>query len=68
MLFRSRIDPLMDRKTGVLRVNAVHAEPDAPASAGPAIARSIRELGKWLGAEEIAYSRRMPAMWREFLR
>lgn len=63
-----RIDPLMDRKGGVLRVNAVHAEPDAPASAGPAIARSIRELGGWLGAAEIAYSRRMPAMWREFLR
>jgi uncharacterized protein len=63
-----RIDPLMDRRTGVLHLNAVHAEPDAPASAGPAIARSIGELGKWLGAEEIAYSRRMPAMWREFLR
>jgi uncharacterized protein YcaQ len=63
-----RIDPLMDRKSGVLHLNAVHAELDAPASAGPAIARSIQELGGWLGAAEIAYSRRKPAMWREFLR
>ena len=26
-----RIDPAMDRKRGVLTINAVHAEPDAPA-------------------------------------
>ena len=62
-----RIDPLMDRKTGVLNVNAVHAEPDAPASAGPAIARSIRELGKWLGASEIAYAS-VPRIWRSATR
>jgi uncharacterized protein YcaQ len=49
-----RVDPLFDRKTGVLRVNAVYAEPDAPADAGEAVARAIRELAKWLGAAEIS--------------
>ena len=48
--------------------NGVFAEPGAPASAGPAIARATRSLAKWLGAEEIAYSRRVPSIWRDSLR
>ncbi len=59
-----RIEPVFDRKTGVLRVNGVFAEPGAPASAGPGIAGAVRRLAKWLGAHEIVYSRRVPAMWR----
>jgi len=63
-----RVDPTMDRKAKVFRVNAVYAEEAAPESAGPAIARTIERLGKWLGADEIAYSRKMPPFWRDSLR
>jgi uncharacterized protein len=63
-----RIEPVMDRKAGVLRVNGVFAESGAPASAGRGIATAVRRLGRWLGADEIVYSRRMPALWRPALR
>ena len=62
-----RVDPTMDRKAGVFRVNAVYAEEAAPESAGPAIARAIERLGKWLGAGEIAYSRKVPSIWGDSL-
>jgi len=62
-----RIEPSFDRKTGVLRVLGVWAEPGAPASAGAGIAAATRRLAKWLGASEIAYPRRVPAAWREAL-
>ncbi|HSP74377.1 MAG TPA: crosslink repair DNA glycosylase YcaQ family protein [Gaiellaceae bacterium] len=46
-----RIDPLFDRREGVLRVNAVHWEPDAePVDLVPA----LRGLAEWLGAREVA--------------
>ena len=32
---------------------AVYAEPDAPASAWPAIRKQIDELAAWLGAEDV---------------
>jgi uncharacterized protein len=63
-----RIEPLFERKAGVLRVNGVFAEPGAPGGAGPDIARAVKRLAKWLGATEIAYSGRVPALWRESLR
>lgn len=37
-----RIDPTFDRTEGVLRIHAVYSEEDAPASAGPSVARAIR--------------------------
>ena len=46
-----RVDPLLDRKAGVLRVHAVHAERDAPEEAGPAVVEAIGELAHWLGAD-----------------
>jgi uncharacterized protein len=49
-----RIDPLFDRKTGVLTVNAVHWEPGAPADAGPALRAAVDDLAQWLGATEVA--------------
>jgi uncharacterized protein YcaQ len=52
-----RIDPVMDRKAGVLQVNAVYAEPDAPRDAWPAVQTAISELASWLGAESIALPR-----------
>ena len=52
-----RIDPLFDRKTGVLHVNAVHWEPGAPKDAKPALKAAVRDLAAWLGTREIAYAR-----------
>ena len=63
-----RIEPLHDRKAGVLRVNGVFAEPGAPKSAGVGIARALRRLAKWLGAEEIVYAGRVPPAWGDSLR
>ena len=63
-----RIEPVFDRKTKVLRVEGVFAEPEAPESAGQGIATAIRRLGKWLGADTIVYSRRVPSIWRDRLR
>jgi uncharacterized protein YcaQ len=63
-----RIEPAFDRKTGVLRVLGVFAEPGAPASAGAGIARTTRSLAKWLGAKEVSYSRRVPTIWGDSLR
>ena len=63
-----RIDPRLDKATRVLHVNAVHAEEGAPASAGPAVSGAIRELGEWLGAADIRFTRKVPAMWRTALR
>jgi uncharacterized protein YcaQ len=59
-----RIEPVFDRKTKVLRVEGVFAERGASPSAGRGIAQAVRRLGKWLGAEKIAYSRRVPRIWR----
>ena len=53
-----RIDPLFDRKTGVLTVNAVHWEPDAPPSAKSALKEAVRELAEWLGATDVSYAER----------
>jgi uncharacterized protein len=63
-----RIEPVFDRKAKSLRVEGVFAESGAPASAGTGIAQAVRRLGKWLDAEEIAYSRRVPRIWRASLR
>jgi uncharacterized protein YcaQ len=63
-----RIEPVYDRKTGVLDVKGVFAEPGAPAGAAPGIARTVRGLAKWLGATEVSYSRRVPSIWGDSLR
>jgi uncharacterized protein len=52
-----RIDPLFDRKTRVLTVNAVHWEPGAPEEARQALEKAIAELAEWLGATDVAYAR-----------
>lgn len=65
-----RIDPQMDRKRKTLNVNAVYAEPDAPADATTAqsVAQSIQELAAFLGATRIDYGDRLPDGWRAALR
>jgi uncharacterized protein len=62
-----RIEPVFDRKTKVLRIEGVFAEPGAPAGAGSGIAQAVRRLGKWLGAEKISHSRQAPTIWRKNL-
>jgi uncharacterized protein len=51
-----RIDPLFDRKTRVLTINAVHWEPGVPEEARPALKNAVGELAEWLGAADVAYA------------
>ena len=61
-----RIDPVMDRKTKTLTINGIWAESTAPKDklTGKAVARSIEDLAKFLGATKISYSRKIPAAWK----
>jgi uncharacterized protein YcaQ len=63
-----RIDPRFDRETRVLHVNAVHSEEGAAASWGPSVRRTIDELARWLGAEEVRFTPKVTAVWRTALR
>ena len=58
-----RLDPVHDKKVGVLRVNAVHAEPGAPADAWPSVRAALDDLAKWVGAGEVTVPR-LPKPWR----
>ena len=64
-----RIDPLMDRTRGHLTVNAVYAEPAAPAShdVARAVAAAVEDLGLFLGARDIVYSAHVPEAWAQIL-
>ena len=57
-----RIDPVLDRKRRILTVNAIYAEPKAPADAWPAVRRAIDELAGWIGADEVVLPD-LPAPW-----
>jgi uncharacterized protein len=46
-----RIDPFFDRNAGVLRINAVHWEPDAPQDVP--LEQAISSLAEWLGADSV---------------
>jgi uncharacterized protein len=59
-----RVDPAMDRRRGRLLVHAVHAEPDAPAAAGPPLATALHELARFLGADQVELRRPPAAVWR----
>lgn len=67
--FIGRIDPVMDRKQKRLTINAVYAQPDVSVTTetGQAVASVIRELGSFLGAEEIVYSQQVPSGWKSVL-
>ena len=58
-----RIDPAFDRRAGVLRVHAVHAEPGARRADAVAARRAIDELAAWLGAGEVRMPG-FPVVWR----
>lgn len=61
-----RIDPSMDRKTGILTVNGIWAEADAPDDrlTGDAVATAVNELAKFLGASDVRYARKIPSGWK----
>ena len=61
---RVGVDPALDRGTGRLVVHAVHAEPDAPPSAGPAVAAALQELATFLGATGVDLRQRRLGVWR----
>ncbi len=65
-----RIDPVMDRKTRRLTVNAVHAEPDAPLTddTARAVAGAVENLAAFLGATDIVYGERIPSGWSHISR
>lgn len=65
-----RIDPLFDRKDKRLMVNAVYAEPGAPAdqATGRAVAESIESLAAFVGANTIHYGEQIPAVWKSDLK
>jgi uncharacterized protein YcaQ len=58
-----RVDPALDRARGRLVVNAVHAEPDAPPTAGPALAAALHDLAAFLGATGVDLRQPPPPIW-----
>ncbi len=63
-----RVEPVVDRENGVLRVLGLWAEPGAPADAGPAIADSLRGLAAWLGAATVVWESAPPRPWADAAR
>jgi uncharacterized protein YcaQ len=59
-----RLDPAFDRASGRLVVNAIHPEPGAPASAGPAVAGALQDLAGFLGASGVDLRQPPPEVWR----
>jgi uncharacterized protein len=52
-----RVDLKADRAAGVLRVQASHREPDAPAEAAGALVEQLEAMATWLGLESVALPR-----------
>lgn len=51
--FAGKLDAKADRKSGVLRVNAVHEDAPFADPVRDAVHREIAELGRWLGLEVV---------------
>ena len=67
--FIGRIDPKMDRNTGQLLLNAVHAEPGVAVNGetGQKVAGAVQELAAFLGAKKIVLNGVAPEGWRRTL-
>lgn len=65
-----RVDPRLDKVRRRLIVNAVHAEAGAPRTkeAAASIGAEIERLARFVGAEEVEYSSKVPDFWRSALR
>ena len=62
-----RFDPRFERDTGILRINAVHAEAGERDGDAQAVRRAIDELARWLRAVDVTYAGAMPRTWRRTL-
>ncbi|MGA9534171.1 MAG: crosslink repair DNA glycosylase YcaQ family protein [Anaerolineales bacterium] len=64
-----RVDPKIDRGTGVLHVNAIHAEPgtNKDAAIGRRLGQALASLAEFLKADDVHVSRRVPTVWRKRL-
>jgi uncharacterized protein YcaQ len=49
----ARVDLKADRQNGALRVQAAHAEPDAPAETASQLRRQLESMAGWLGVERL---------------
>jgi len=65
-----RIDPRLDRASGELVIQSVHAEPRAPTDPEVAarIGETIDRLAEFVGARAATYTGRVPPAWRRSLR
>ena len=68
--FVGRIDPRLDKTTGTLVIQAVHAEPGArdDPTVAEEVARAVDRLGAFLGASGVTYSSRVPPKWKRAFR
>lgn len=64
-----RMDSKLDRKSGIYTVNALHTESDAyeTAEIGAAVADSLADLVRFIGAQSVVYGDQIPAVWRDQL-
>ncbi len=65
--FVGRVDPVYEKAERRLVLKAVHPEPSVNVEASEirAIGTTIRQLGKFLGAQEIVYPERLASAWDE---
>ncbi|MBT8225424.1 MAG: winged helix DNA-binding domain-containing protein [Dactylosporangium sp.] len=54
----ARVDLKADRRAGVLRVQAAHAEPDAPGETASALAEELALLARWLDLDGVTVAER----------
>jgi uncharacterized protein YcaQ len=64
--FIGRVDPLMNRKTATLRINAIHLEPSVRIDGQTArtLNETVVELGEFLGARDIEFDASVPPALR----
>jgi uncharacterized protein YcaQ len=55
-----RIDPAFDRKENVLRINALHMQPNTDTSDRSAVEKAIDDLARWLGVDQVVLPRSLP--------
>lgn len=65
--FIGRIDPVMNRKTKTLIINAIYAEPNAPQgqAIGQRVVNAIDDLATFLDANEVVYPSKIPNDWKK---